>query len=214
MAKATAGAGDRRACGTDETSTQLERNQLAVDCDHNEAHPPIPDPQQYSDEEGVESEETPRRSPSIENAYAQLLSELDGADDLNIPPPTFWPDIPLADLRTEWISLREWVENLVRRYPHLDHHVIPSCWYLHNGHVEALAALRDHERISFAESSPASSPSQWQWTFAQIEMRLREWTAHAGCLSVHRPTTVQLRPIDNEEWESFLAQELAARRHI
>ena len=91
-----------------------------MDCDHNDRRPPIPDPQSSSDEEGVESEETPRRSPSIENAYAQLLSELEGADDLNIPPPIFWPDIPLADLRTEWISLREWVENLVRRYPHTD----------------------------------------------------------------------------------------------
>jgi len=45
-------------------------------------------------------------------------------------------------------------------------------------------------------------------------MRLREWTAHAGCLSVHRPPMVQLRPIDNDEWESFLAQELAARRRL
>jgi len=95
-----------------------------------------------------------------ENAYEQLLAEMGEDGDLNILPPTFWPDIPLADLRTGWISSREWVENLVRRYPHLDHHVIPGCWYLHNGHVEALVALRGHERMSFAESSPTSSPSQ------------------------------------------------------
>ncbi|WP_298347579.1 hypothetical protein [Ferrimicrobium sp.] len=146
------------------------------------------------------------------DAYRQLLEELGDEEDPALSAPTFWPAIRVGDRRSEWNSLRAWVEELVHRYPHLDHHVIPRCWYLHNGHVEALVALRDHERISFAQSSPATSPVQWQWAFAQIESRLREWTAHAGCLSTHRSTPAPPRAIDDDAWEHFLARDEEAHR--
>ncbi|MGC9156549.1 MAG: hypothetical protein ACP5HZ_13035 [Ferrimicrobium sp.] len=146
------------------------------------------------------------------DAYRQLLEELGDEEDPALSAPTFWPAIRVGDRRSEWNSLRAWVEELVRRYPHLDHHVIPRCWYLHNGHVEALVALRDHERISFAQSSPATSPVQWQWAFAQIESRLREWTAHAGCLSTHRSTPAPPCAIDDDAWEHFLARDEEAHR--
>jgi hypothetical protein len=145
--------------------------------------------------------------------YAALLaSDISRPNDLDdLVGPTFWPGLPLSDVVSEWAELRDWVEELIQRYPHLDHHVIPACWYRHNGHVEALAALRDHERVSFADSSPATSPAQWHWAFAQIEGRLREWTAQAGCMSLHRDPVAQLRPVDDDAWDVWVAADREQR---
>ena len=147
------------------------------------------------------------------DAYASLFEADNGIpDDLDdLVGPTFWPGIPGGDVEAEWGELREWVEDLVRRYPHLDHHVIPGCWYRHNGHVEALAALRDHERVSFADSSPGTSPAQWHWAFALVEGRLREWTAQSGCMSAHREPAVHLRPVDDDEWAAWVASDKERR---
>ena len=162
----------------------------------------------------VSEEHDPVDPDAAEDAYRQLLDELGDDEDPALSSPTFWPAIPLADRRSEWNSLPAWVQELVERYPHLDHHVIPKCWYLHNGHVEALVALRDHERISFARSSPATSPIQWQWAFVQIESRLREWTAHAGCLSRHRPASIPSHCLDEEAWEQFLTLDEESHRPL
>ena len=71
-------------------------------------------------------------------ALAKLF-ETDGPIDLDeIAGPMYWPDLPPDEAAREWPALRAWVERLMRRFPHLDHHVIPRCWFLHNGHVEAL----------------------------------------------------------------------------
>lgn len=138
----------------------------------------------------------------------QRLAELFGADgppDLDtIAPPLFWPSIPAADIAAEWGALRRWVEGLVARYPHLDHHVIPRCWWQHPGHVEALQALRDHERVSFAPSAAATAATDWQWRFALIEGRLREWTAHAGCSSSHRQLPTGVAQPDPADWDAML----------
>jgi hypothetical protein len=119
------------------------------------------------------------------------------------PGPTDWRE--LAQAPAEWTELRNWVEALVRRYPHLDQHVVPHCWFRHHGHVEALAALRDFERLAFFPSSPASSPYNFQVALGQIEARLREWTARSGCLGEHREPAVTLRPPTDDEWADFIA---------
>ena len=159
--------------------------------------PPLP-PEPDDDEAGEPS------------PFELLMAE--AGDALQLPEPTFWPDIPLADLAGELDALRAWVEGLVRRYPHLDVHFIPPCWYRHPSHVEALAALRDHERVSFSPASPATSPAQWQTMFAQIEARLRLYTDAAGCLSTHREQVCPLVPPSDDEWAEFVAGEVAARR--
>ena len=101
----------------------------------------------------------------------------DGPPDLDdIAGPVHWPDVAAVDATQEWESLRRWVDQLIGRFAHLDHHVIPLCWWRHNGHVEALAALRDHERVCYAESSPATAAVDWHRAFRDIEARLREWT--------------------------------------
>jgi len=138
------------------------------------------------------------------------LSEF--GEPLDLPEPTFWPDVPLADLADELASLRAWVEDLVRRYPHLDVHVVPPCWYRHPSHIEALVALRDHERVSFSITSPATSPAGWQVTLGQIEARLRVYTDSAGCLSAHREQISPLVPPSEDDWAAWVDAEVERSR--
>lgn len=163
------------------------------------------------EEQEVEEEDQPRTAMA---AYRALigLGESDGDDDQPEPPgPTDWRALTPEGAPEAWAELREWVEDLVRRYGHLDHHVVPACWFRHNGHVEALVALRDFERLAFYSSSPASSPYNYQVALAQIEARLREWTARAGCLGEHRVQPASQRPVPEDEWAAFVTGDTAAR---
>ena len=146
-----------------------------------------------------------------ESPFETLMDEL-GSPAFELPTPTCWAEIPLADVPAEWDDLREWVEGLVTRYPHLDVHFIPPCWYRHPSHVEALAALRDHERVSFSEVSPATSPAQFQITMGQIEARLRLYTDAAGCLSTHREPVNPLVPPSDTTWQAWVEADVARRR--
>lgn len=147
--------------------------------------------------------------------YATIRASLAGElpEDFNeLVGPTFWPDLALADLETQWAELRQWVEDLVTRYPHLiTQKAVPACWFRHNELVEALVALRDHERVTFSESSPGTAPAAWHQVFALIEARLREWTAVAGCLSSHREPHVFLRSPDDAEWSAWVEHDKAKR---
>jgi len=79
-----------------------------------------------------------------QDPFAAELGDLQG--------PTHWPSLLPDDARQAWTDLRDWVEHLVDRFG-LETRAIPPCWYQHNTVVEALSALRDHERISFAPSA-------------------------------------------------------------
>lgn len=136
----------------------------------------------------------------------------DGPPDLDdIAGPVHWPDVAAVDATQEWESLRRWVDQLIGRFAHLDHHVIPLCWWRHNGHVEALAALRDHERVCYAESSPATAAVDWHRAFRDIEARLREWTGILSCGSIHDPRLRPERAGDDDEWARFVDGDVAAR---
>jgi hypothetical protein len=146
------------------------------------------------------------------NKLAALFGT-DGLPDLDeVEGPLRWPDLPADDASAEWHNLRAWVERLLERFGHLDHHVIPLCWWRHNGHVEALAALRDHERICYADSSPATAAVDWHRAFRDIESRLREWTGVLPCGSTHDPRVRSLRPLDQDEWATFVATDAEQRR--
>jgi hypothetical protein len=137
----------------------------------------------------------------------------DWGDDLDtFAPPLHWPSIPSVDYPVEMDSLRRWVKQLVERFEHLDTTVIPACWSLHNGHVEALAALRDHERGAYTESSPSKDGVDWHRALALIEARLREWTGWLGCASGHREPIRTTRTIDPDEWDKHVQQEQRRRQ--
>jgi hypothetical protein len=147
------------------------------------------------------------------SALAQLY-EADGPPDLDeIDGPTFWPDLAPDEAGPEWADLRAWVEALIERFPHLDHHVIPRCWFRHPGHVEALAALRDAERVNYAETAPGTAAVDWHRAFQLIEVRLRDWTGQLACGATHETRARQAHPLDPDEWDQFVNDDLARRDH-
>lgn len=130
----------------------------------------------------------------------------------DIPSATHWPYLAAGAAAREWEELRHWVDELQRRFPHLDHHVIPPCWWKHNEHVEALAALRDHERVSFLASAPATAPVEWMRALRDIAALLRSWTAESPCSSTHHDSPARLRQTRLDGWEQHLAADLERRQ--
>lgn len=150
--------------------------------------------------------------PKADAEAADLHSD-DWGDDLDaFAAPLHWPSIPSVDYPAEMDSLRRWVEQLVERFEHLDTTVIPACWPLHNCHIEALAALRDHERGAYTESSPSKDAVDWHRAFALIEARLREWTGWLGCASGHREPIRPVRVIDPDQWATYVQNEQRRRQ--
>lgn len=130
----------------------------------------------------------------------------------DIPVPTAWQAISADDAATEWDQLRSWVEDLQERFEHLDHHALPRCWWRHNSHVEALVALRDHERSSFADTAPSTAPLDWFRALRDITALLRTWTAELGCGATHKSSAPPLRPADTDAWDRFVAADVDRRR--
>jgi hypothetical protein len=136
----------------------------------------------------------------------------DGPPDFDdITGPLNWPKVPAADAVEAWEQLRRWVEQLLERFSHLDHHAIPMCWWRHNGHVEALAALRDHERMCYSDSSPPTAGVEWHRAFRDVESKLREWTATLSCGAAHDPRARPARVTDSQEWQAFVAADTKRR---
>lgn len=129
-----------------------------------------------------------------------------------IPGATCWSAIGPDGAPAAWADLRAWVEELRRRFAHLDHHVLPVCWWRHNEHVEALVALRDHERASFSDTAPATAPLDWFRALRDVTALLRAWTAEQGCGASHHDGPVRIQPIDEEAWESFVDADADHRR--
>jgi len=98
------------------------------------------------------------------------------------------------------------------RFSHLDHHVIPRCWFLHNGHVEALVALRDQERVNYGETAPGTAGVDWHRAFRDIEARLREWTGLLACGAAHEVRTHQTRSLDADQWDHFVTSDMNERK--
>ena len=129
-------------------------------------------------------------------------------------PPVHWPTMGSAESVDAWCDLRAWVEALVVRFPHLDSHVIPACWWRHNGYVEALQALRDHERVSFGTSAPGTGAVEWHRAFRDIEGRLREWTRELRCGREHIPQQATIPIPEPNDWRSFVVADAQARGNI
>jgi hypothetical protein len=141
----------------------------------------------------------------------QLAYASAGVRPEDIPAATHWPSLHGEKAVQEWEQLRGWVEQLRHRFEFLDHHVIPYCWWRHNGHVEALAALRDHERVSFAELAPATAPMDWLRALRDTAVMLRSWTADLACGAVHQPPVTQPPECDQDEWQRHVEADVAAR---
>jgi hypothetical protein len=154
----------------------------------------------------LEADPDGERVRALDALRAAGLPELD-----EIPPATHWPSVPAVDAASEWAALRDWVEALQDRFAHLDHHVIPACWWRHNEHVEALAALRDHERVSFSEAAPATAPIEWFRALRDVTALLRAWTGELACAATHQDPPTRLRLATSEGWDAHVAADVERR---
>ncbi len=157
---------------------------------------------------------------------AQLINSGGNGDDFNdqgqaTDPPVHWPSLTASEAAAEWPALYEWVATLQHRFRGMVH--LPPCWYRHNDLVEALSALRDHERISYADNAAPTAAVAWHLAFRDVEARLRTWIAELRCggdpnyhdRAVHAATSSDLTPPpDLATWiaEDQHARELAATR--
>jgi hypothetical protein len=167
----------------------------------------IPEGSTRADYEGYEALEGQRVAALAKLYEAGASIDLDGIDG-----PMYWPLLRPGEAHQEWEALRAWVEQLVVRFAHLDHHVIPRCWFRHNGHVEALVALRDQERVNYSDTAPGSAAVDWHRAFRDIEARLREWTGQLACGAAHEVRTHQVRSVDTEVWRQFVNDDVARRQ--
>lgn len=157
---------------------------------------------------------------------AQLINGGGDGDDFDddgkpTDPPIHWPSLTADEAGAEWRSLYEWVATLQHRFRGMVR--LPPCWYRHNDLVEALSALRDHERISYADTAGPTAAVAWHVAFRDIEARLRIWIAELRCggdldyhdHSIHAAIPPDLTPPpDLAAWidEDQRARELAAVR--
>jgi len=125
--------------------------------------------------------------------------------------PTHWPSLLPDDARQAWVDLRGWVEALVDRFG-LETRVVPPCWYRHNALVEALSALRDHERISFSPNASPTAAVDWFRALREIEHRLSEISARTQCsVNEHRPDPPRSWLTDQAGWRTFVDADLHDR---
>lgn len=112
---------------------------------------------------------------AIEQAFGRLAG------------PTHLPSLTSRE-RQRFIAeqLTPWVEQLVTRFD-LDIRVVPPCWAQHNGMVEALSALRDHERACYSETAAPTAALDWFRALREIEARLIDQGAATRCsVTEHR----------------------------
>jgi hypothetical protein len=152
------------------------------------------------------------RFPGLQLDVGEPIFDTFDLDDMeDVPVATHWPDISAADAPEHWGDLRGWVERLQERFAHLDHHVIPRCWWRHNEHVEALSALRDHELVSFAETAPATAPVEWFRAMRDITALLRAWSGELSCGAEHKDAPAPPNTPTEEEWDTFVQADVERR---
>ena len=138
-----------------------------------------------------------------QDPFAAELDDLRG--------PTHWPSLRPDEARQAWADLRDWVESLVDRFG-LEARVDPPCWYRHNTLVEALSALRDHERICFAPSASPTAAVDWFRGLREIEHRLTEACARTQCsVNEHRPDPPRSWRTDQAQWQTFVETDVRDR---
>lgn len=114
---------------------------------------------------------------------ADAFGELDG--------PTHLPSLTTSERDHAMARLREWVTLLVRRFA-IEPRVIPPCWEKHNGMIEALLALKDHERACYAQSASPTAAVEWFHAYREIEARLMSLGAATQCtVHEHRKNHLQ-----------------------
>jgi hypothetical protein len=125
--------------------------------------------------------------------------------------PLFWPDLGADRATEEWRALADWVARLVARFD-WDTHVVPACWWRHNHLVEALAALRDHERGCYAATAPPTGAVEFHRALRDIEARLKTWVADLCCDARHDPSHDRDRYLPLNGFDDWVGADVRRRR--
>jgi len=121
--------------------------------------------------------------PIDEELYRRALGQLDG--------PIHWPSLTADERAVRSDELRDWVERLVARFD-IDVRVIPPCWQRHDGMIESLSALRDHERASYADTASPTAAVDWLRALREVELRLHELASKTQCTAqAHRDSVLR-----------------------
>lgn len=106
---------------------------------------------------------------------------------LTVPgPPLHLPSLTDDERDAAMADLTVWVDTFMDRFA-VEVRSIPPCWIRHNGMVEALAALRDHERGSYADDAPPGAAVDFLRAWREAEATLTGMTALTQCTGVeHR----------------------------
>ncbi len=160
------------------------------------------------------SDATPTPDSPVVAALHDLSTRLsaDGGDFDEFEGPIYWPTRDPDQVEFDWPSLAEWVNRLRARFPHMTAR-IPDCWYRHNDLVEALLALRDHERVSYSSTAPASAAVEWHRAFRDMEGRWDNWIKRFTCTvpgKGHPPLDLAAREPD-DDFVAFVKADLARR---
>ena len=149
----------------------------------------------------------------MDNEPAHVTASQDpfSAELGDLQAPTHWPSLLPEEALQAWADLREWVERLVDRFG-LETRVVPPCWYRHNTLVEALSALRDHERISFVPTASPTAAVDWFRALREIQHRLAEACARTQCsVNEHRPDPPRAWHTDQAQWQTFIEADIHDR---
>lgn len=90
--------------------------------------------------------------------------------------PLHVPSLTATEHEQVMPELVVWVDRLVDRFA-IDGRTIPPCWERHSPMVEALAALRDYERGSFADDADPRSGVDWLRAVREIRSQLADFAA-------------------------------------
>ena len=162
--------------------------------------------------------EEPRRQDTTD-----LMAQLFGSDDFAAAaeataPPVHWPSLPADEIDPEMRALYDWVSRLQHRFREMVR--LPACWYRHNGIVELLSALRDHERASYADTAAPTAALAWMMAFRDMEGRLRPWLAELRCggeLNHHDASVHAVTPPDTtppNDLTAWIIEAEQARRQV
>ncbi|MHB2029397.1 MAG: hypothetical protein ACYCPT_11345 [Acidimicrobiales bacterium] len=126
--------------------------------------------------------------------------------------PLHWPTLTPLDAEREWPALRAWVTGLRERYDELDFHYVPACWFMHPAIVSCLQGLRDHEKMSYDPSSPASAGTEWHRAFRDMVALLRTFTSNLRCTNTEHFASRPTPSVDDKLFDEFVAEDIARRR--
>jgi len=132
----------------------------------------VPSPADHGAAEPETNRAEPRESRPEEQVGNRWFGQQAG--------PVHLPSLTGTDLDHTLGQLREWVTALIDRFA-IDARVIPPCWELHNGMVEALQALRDYERACYTPQASPAAGVEWFRAFREIEARLVDLAALTHC---------------------------------